>query len=72
MDERVKHAIDDLDPRYRDVLLLWAVEGLKYREVADVLDVPLGTVMSRLYRARAVLSKKLALVAAEHGIKVEC
>jgi RNA polymerase sigma-70 factor, ECF subfamily len=72
VDERIKHAIDQLDPRYRDVLLLWAVEGLKYREVADVLDVPLGTVMSRLYRSRSVMSEKLAAVAADHGIAVEC
>ena len=71
VDERLKKAIDDLDPRYRDVLLLWAVEGLKYREMADVLDVPLGTIMSRLYRARAVLSAQLAEVAADHGIAVE-
>ena len=71
VDERLKKAIDDLDPRYRDVLLLWAVEGLKYREVADVLEVPLGTVMSRLYRARAILSEKLAQVAAENGIATE-
>ncbi len=71
VDGRLKRAIDELDERYRDVLLLWAVEGLKYREVADVLNVPLGTVMSRLYRARAILSQQLADVAAEHGIKVE-
>jgi len=71
VDDRLKRAIDELDGRYRDVLLLWAIEGLKYREVADVLDVPLGTVMSRLYRARSILSEQLASVAAEHGIKVE-
>ena len=71
VDGRLKKAIDELDDRYREVLLLWAVEGLKYREVADVLNVPLGTVMSRLYRARAILSEQLAQVAAEHGIRVE-
>ncbi len=70
VDERLKHAIEELDPRYRSVLLLWAVEGLKYREVADVLDIPLGTVMSRLYRARAVLSEQLAEYAAEQGISL--
>lgn len=70
VDERLKHAIEELDVRYREVLLLWAVEGLKYREVADVLDIPLGTVMSRLYRARAILSEQLAELAAEHGIAV--
>lgn len=69
VDERIKHCIAELDPRYRDVLLLWAVEGLKYREVADVLEVPLGTVMSRLYRARSLLSEQLADVATEHGIE---
>lgn len=71
VDERLKHAIDELDERYRAVLLLWAVEGLKYREIADVLDIPLGTVMSRLYRARSVLSRALAQVAAERGIAVD-
>ncbi len=70
VDERLKHAIDDLSDHYREVLLLWAIEGLKYREIADVLDVPLGTVMSRLHRARGVLSEKLSDLAAEHGIGV--
>jgi RNA polymerase sigma-70 factor (ECF subfamily) len=68
VDERLKHAIDDLDPRYRSVLLLWAVEGMKYREVADLLEIPLGTVMSRLYRARAILSESLGELAQEYGI----
>lgn len=70
VDDRLKNAIDELPEHYREVLLLWAVEGLKYREVAEVLDVPLGTVMSRLYRARSILSEKLAEYAAEQGIEV--
>jgi RNA polymerase sigma-70 factor, ECF subfamily len=68
VDDRLKRAIDDLPPHYREVLLLWAVEGLKYREIADVLDVALGTVMSRLYRVRAILSHQLSDLAAEHGL----
>lgn len=68
VDDRLKHAIEDLPDHYREVLLLWAVEGLKYREVADVLGVKLGTVMSRLYRARDQLSAALSQLAAEHGI----
>ncbi len=44
--------LDRLPPEQRDVLLLVAVEGLEYREVASVLDIPIGTVMSRLSRAR--------------------
>ena len=70
VDDRLKHAIEELPAHYREVLLLWAVEGLKYREVADVVGIPLGTVMSRLYRARAILSEKLSELAAESGINV--
>mgnify|MGYP002624417065 FL=1 len=71
MDDRLKKAIADLPEHYRVVLLLWAVEGLKYREVAEVIDVPLGTVMSRLYRARAILSEQLADLASEQGIRTD-
>ncbi len=70
VDDRLKHAIESLPEHYREVLLLWAVEGLKYREIADVLGVALGTVMSRLYRARAILSTELAELAGEHGIAI--
>ncbi|QDU70323.1 RNA polymerase sigma factor [Mucisphaera calidilacus] len=69
VDDRLKHAIEDLPDHYREVLLLWAVEGLKYREIAEVLDVPLGTIMSRLYRARSILSESLGELASEHGIR---
>ncbi|MEM6553384.1 MAG: sigma-70 family RNA polymerase sigma factor [Planctomycetota bacterium] len=71
VDDRLKHAVAELPAHYREVLLLWAVEGLKYREIADVLGVALGTVMSRLYRARSLLSEQLAELAAEHGIAVD-
>lgn len=71
VDDRLKQAIEDLPEHYREVLLLWAVEGLKYREVADVLEVPLGTVMSRLYRARSILTESLSTLAAEHGIRTD-
>jgi RNA polymerase sigma-70 factor, ECF subfamily len=69
VDQRLKQAIEELPEHYRHVLLLWAVQGLKYREVAEVLDVPLGTVMSRLYRARSILAGSLQGLAAEHGIR---
>jgi len=71
VDQRLKQAIEELPEHYRQVLLLWAVEGLKYREVAEVLSVPLGTVMSRLYRARSILARSLGGLASEHGIKPE-
>jgi len=68
VDDRLKAAVAELPEHYREVLLLWAVEVLKYREIADVLDVTMGTVMSRLYRARAILTEQLADLAKEHGM----
>ena len=68
LDDRLKHAIESLPDAYRVVLLLWAVEGLKYREIADALDVPIGTVMSRLSRARRHLSADLQMLAQETGV----
>lgn len=65
VDERLKAAIDHLKPEYRSVLLLWGVEGLKYREIAEIQDVPIGTVMSRLHRARQILAEQLMELAEE-------
>lgn len=65
IDERLKRAIQELPETYRTVFLLSSVEGLKYREVADVLEMPIGTVMSRLYRARTMLLEQLQDLAAE-------
>lgn len=71
VDDRLKSAINSLNPEYREVLLLWGVEGMKYREIALIVDVPIGTVMSRLFRARAALVQQLGPLAAEVGIRVE-
>jgi RNA polymerase sigma-70 factor (ECF subfamily) len=65
IDERLKNAIQELPEAYRTVFLLSSVEGLKYREVAEVLEMPIGTVMSRLYRARTMLLEQLQELAAE-------
>ncbi len=67
VDSRLKSAIESLNPEYREVLLLWGVEGLKYREIAGIVDVPIGTVMSRLHRARSILAKRLTSMAEEIG-----
>jgi RNA polymerase sigma-70 factor (ECF subfamily) len=69
VDERLKAAIEGLRPEYRTVLLLWAVEGLKYREIAEVQEIPIGTVMSRLHRARSILAGQLSEFAEETGRK---
>ncbi|MHC4947170.1 MAG: sigma factor-like helix-turn-helix DNA-binding protein, partial [Planctomycetota bacterium] len=67
VDERLKTAIAQPRPEYRTVLLLWGVEGMKYREIAEVESVPIGTVMSRLHRARSILAVQLAELAEEKG-----
>ena len=68
VDDRLKAGIDRLKPDYREVLLLWGVEGLKYREIADILGIPIGTVMSRLHRARTILMEELSDLAEENRI----
>jgi len=67
VDGRLKKAIDALSPEHREVLLLWGVEGMKYRQIADVTGVPIGTVMSRLHRARKILAESLEELTAELG-----
>jgi RNA polymerase sigma-70 factor (ECF subfamily) len=67
VDERLKSAIEELPLTYRTVFLLSAIEGLKYREIAEVLEMPIGTVMSRLFRARTMLLEQLADLAGELG-----
>jgi len=57
--ERLERAISELPPAQREVFVLKEFEGLKYREIAELLDVPIGTVMSRLYAARQRLAERL-------------
>ncbi len=66
LDEEVKRAIDVLSPEFRAVVLLWATMELSYQEIAEILDVPIGTVMSRLHRARQQLARTLHDYAREH------
>lgn len=69
-DEDVIAAVDKLSANYRSVVLLADVEEFSYREVAEILQVPIGTVMSRLSRARKNLRGSLAAVAPEYGFKI--
>jgi RNA polymerase sigma-70 factor (ECF subfamily) len=55
----VRRAVAELAPEYRSVLVLVCVEGLSYKEAAQVLDIPIGTVMSRLSRARLAVGQAL-------------
>lgn len=67
-DEELKAAVEQLPCEYRTVLLLWAFEDMSYKEIAAVCDCAIGTVMSRLYRARQLLSQKLATYARERNL----
>lgn len=59
MDDDIERALASLDPRFRSVILLVDVEQLSYQEAADALGIPVGTVMSRLSRARSRMRKQL-------------
>lgn len=71
LDEEVKQALDRLSPDFRTVMLLWATGEFSYQQIADVLELPIGTVMSRLHRARQQLARALRDFAREHRISNE-
>ncbi len=58
-DDEVKVALESLPESFRMTVLLADVEGFSYKEIADIMDVPIGTVMSRLHRGRRALEKTL-------------
>lgn len=60
LDDRLKSAVDSLPEEFRVVLLLNVVNDLSYREIGDALDIPIGTVMSRLSRAKAIIRDRLS------------
>jgi DNA-directed RNA polymerase specialized sigma24 family protein len=64
---RVQTALDLLSDDFREVILLCGVEGLLYEEAAEVLGIPVGTVRSRLSRARAALREAINETNVEHG-----
>ncbi len=66
-DEEVTGALDDLPENFRVPVLLADVEGFSYKEIAEMLDVPIGTVMSRLHRGRKALQKGLYDYASSRG-----
>jgi RNA polymerase sigma-70 factor (ECF subfamily) len=67
VDDQILQAIDALPEDFKETLVLSDVEGLAYAEIAEVLGVPVGTVKSRLFRARQLLQKELYDYAVEAG-----
>jgi RNA polymerase sigma-70 factor (ECF subfamily) len=67
IDESILNAIERLPPDFRDAVVLSDLEGLSYAEIASVLDIPVGTVKSRLFRGRRLLQQELYSYAIEEG-----
>ena len=67
LDDDVRKALESLPYDYRMVVILADLEDFSYKEVAEILDCPVGTVMSRLYRGRKLLEKALLKYARQHG-----
>ena len=67
VDSEVTTALEELPERFRSVVLL-DVEGFSYKEIAEMLEIPIGTVMSRLHRGRKFLQTRLYDLARDRGI----
>ena len=67
-DEDVKAALEALPEAFRMAVLLADVEGFSYKEISEITDVPIGTVMSRIHRGRRALQKALHNVAEARGL----
>jgi RNA polymerase sigma factor (sigma-70 family) len=67
MGDEIANALNSLDVDFRTVIILCDLEGFKYDEMAEILDIPIGTVRSRLHRARNLLKEKLSEYAKSMG-----
>jgi RNA polymerase sigma-70 factor (ECF subfamily) len=67
--DEISNALNSLDVDFRTVIILCDLEGFKYDEMAKILDIPIGTVRSRLHRARNLLKEKLSEYAKNMGYK---
>ena len=70
-DDEVKSALEDLPEDFRMPVLLSDVDGFSYKEISEMLEIPIGTVMSRLHRGRKAMQKMLYEYARERGLIVE-
>jgi RNA polymerase sigma-70 factor (ECF subfamily) len=68
LDSDIVEALDELPEQFRLAVILSDLEGFSYAELAEIMDVPMGTVMSRLHRGRKALQKRLWNIAREKGI----
>src|SRR4029077_816527 len=67
-DDEVKTALESLPEGFRMAVLLADVEGFSYKEIAEIMEVPIGTVMSRLHRGRRALQKALYEFGMQRGL----
>ncbi len=67
-DDEVKAALEAIPDQFRIAVILCDIEEFSYKEISDILDVPIGTVMSRIHRGRKLLQKQLWDYAAERGL----
>ena len=70
-DDEVKNALEELPEDFRIPVLLSDVDGFSYKEIAEMLEIPIGTVMSRLHRGRKAMQKMLYEYARDKGLIVE-
>ena len=70
-DDEVKQSLEELPENFRLPVLLTDVEGFAYKEIAEMLDIPIGTVMSRLHRGRKAMQKRLFDYAQARGLAGE-
>lgn len=69
LNDDICKALEDLNEKYRSVVILCDLEGFTYEEISNMLDLPIGTVRSRLHRARLLLKKQLLQYARNKGYK---
>ena len=71
VESEIKQAVEELPESFRMPVLLADLEGFSYKEIAQILDIPIGTVMSRLHRGRKAMQKRLWEFAKQRGLLPE-
>jgi RNA polymerase sigma-70 factor (ECF subfamily) len=67
-DDEIKNALEELPEVFLIPILMSDIEGFSYKEIAEITEVPIGTVMSRLHRGRKLMQKRLYDYALERGL----